>query len=58
MRTPQVKNDFQNEFMMMREFDHKNIVKLHGLSMPSCRLVMEYIKMGSLFHWLAGKKQV
>ena len=52
-------NDFRNEFEMMREFDHKNIVKLRGLSLPSARLVMEFIEKGSLFHWLGGKnKQV
>lgn len=59
MRTKPIMDDFRNEFEMMREFDHKNIVKLRGLSLPSGRLVMEYIEKGSLFHWLGGKnKQV
>ena len=31
MRTMVTLNDFQNEFEMMRKFDHKNIVKLRGL---------------------------
>ena len=54
-----VQNDFRNEFEMMREFDHKYIVKLRGLSLPSGRLVMEYIEKGSLFQWLGSKnKQV
>ena len=49
----------QNEFQMMRKLDHKNIVKLRGLSIPSGRLVMEYIELGSLFSWLCQKnKQV
>ena len=52
-------NDFRNEFEMMRKFDHKNIVKLRGLRLPSGRLVMEYIESGSLFTWLGTKnKQV
>ena len=59
MRTQAIINDFQNEFQMMRKLDHKNIVKLRGLSIPSGRLVMEYIELGSLFSWLCQKnKQV
>jgi len=52
-----VQNDFRNEFEMMREFDHKYIVKLRGLSLPSGRLVMEYIEKGSLFQWLGSKNK-
>ena len=59
MRTQAIMNDFHNEFQMMRKLDHKNIVKLRGLSIPSGRLVMEYIELGSLFSWLCQKnKQV
>ena len=57
MRTESIMQDFQNEFQMMREFDHKNIVKLRGVSMPSARIVMEYIEKGSLFHWLGGNNR-
>ena len=57
MRTESIMQDFQNEFQMMREFDHKNIVKLRGVSMPSARIVMEYIEKGSLFHWLGSNNR-
>jgi len=36
----------------MGKFDHKNIVRLRGICLPSGRLVMEYIESGSLFNWL------
>ena len=59
MRSVQNTSDFRNEFDIWREFDHKNIVKLLGLSLPSGRLVMEYIENGSLFSWLSqNRKQV
>ena len=52
MRTEAVMTDFANEFRMMGKFDHKNIVRLRGICLPSGRLVMEYIESGSLFNWL------
>ena len=57
MRTQVTLNDFMNEFDMMRKCDHKNIVKLRGISLPSGRLVMEYIESGSLFTWLGNKNR-
>ena len=41
MHTAQSIADFQNEFQTMKNLDHRHIVKLKGISLPSKRLVME-----------------
>lgn len=57
MQTPQTLADFQNEFQTMKNLDHRHIVKLKGISLPSKRLVMEYLPEGSLVNYLHSLRE-
>ena len=54
---PQIISDFENEFQTMKHLDHRNIVKLKGVTLPSKRLVMEYLPEGSLVNYLHSFKE-
>ena len=57
MHNAQSVADFQNEFQTMKNLDHRHIVKLKGISLPSKRLVMEYLPEGSLVNYLHSIKE-
>lgn len=49
--------EFQQESFINSVLDHPNLVKLYGLCLqPSLQMVLEYVKMGDLFHFLHPAK--
>lgn len=53
---PQSIIDFKNEIETMRKLNHKYVVQLLGISLPSGRIVMEYLRNGSLADYLKRQR--